>query len=79
MLVLAKSVKDHEFAYSARSAHQVPKASANEIRDALNRERFDLHDGEIWFIHDVGPYDDAYYYAESQAFSKRNGKIYERS
>ena len=63
MLVVAKSAVGHEFMYSARSAHRVPKASANQI----------------WFVHEVGPYDDAYVYGETQSFSKRNGSVYERS
>ena len=79
MLVVAKSVKGHEFMYSAKSAHQVPKASANQICKALNDANYRLTDNEVWFVHEVGPYDNAYVYGEFQSFSKRKGKIYERS
>ena len=79
MLVVAKSAVGHEFMYSARSAHRVPKASANQICKALNDAKFQLTDHEVWFVHEVGPYDDAYVYGETQSFSKRNGSVYERS
>lgn len=75
MTILAKSLEGKEFMYSARSAHKVSKASANLIRDNLNSIRYDLKDGEVWYIHEVDGYDNAYYFAENQGFSVYKGTI----
>lgn len=77
MIVLAKSIKGHEFIYSPKSAHGVPKSSARKIMDALNRAGYDLKDDQVWHIHEVGSYDDASFYAGHQKFSIRKGNIYE--
>lgn len=77
MKIVAKSVKGHEFMYSAKSAHKVSERSANLICKALNSANYDLKDGETWFVHDVNQYDSAYDYASYQAFTRRNGKLYE--
>lgn len=82
MLVVAKSVEGREFMYKASSAHQVPKRSAEKIRDALNEVKYGLNENEdyplVWCLHDVGPYDNAYAFAEYQSFGIRKGNIYER-
>lgn len=77
MLVLARSPEGKEFLYSSSSAHSVPKASANKIRDTLNRIRYKLKDGEVWHLHEVGQYDLAYEYGQCQSFRIRTGHIYE--
>lgn len=78
MKIIAKSVKGHEYAYSAKSAHKVSNASANYICKVLNDYNFKLNDGEVWFIHEVGAYDTAYEYAQYQQFTVRNGIVKER-
>lgn len=78
MIVLAKSAEGAEYLYSAKSAHAVPKSSARKIMDALNDARYDLRDGQVWHIHEVGGLDDASFYAERQSFGIRKGSIYER-
>lgn len=75
MKVVAKSLKGHEYMYSAKSAHKVPNSSAQAICDALNECKYKLKENEVWFIHEVDRYDNAYEYAEVQAFSRRNGSI----
>ena len=75
MKIVAKSMKGHEFLYVTKSAHKVPNASANIICKALNDAKSQLKDNEVWFVHDVSEYDDAYNYAMWQAFSRRNGAI----
>ena len=75
MLVIAKSVKGKEFLYDAASARKVSKASAEKILAVVNEKGWRLAPGQVWAIHDVGPYDNAYYYAERQSFAIRNGLV----
>ena len=65
-----------EFLYSAKTAHKVPKASANTICNILNQVRYNLTEGsQKWFVYDVDEYDRAYDYAQSQSYSIRNGIV----
>lgn len=75
MLVIAKSVKGREFLYNASSARAVSARSANKILSVLNEMKWRLSDDEVWHIHEVDQYDDAYYYAQRQAFKIRNGIV----
>lgn len=75
MKVIAKSVQGHEFMYNAASARKVSERSAKTILNVLNEKRYLLKDGEIWHIHDVDSYDNAYHYAQSRAFRIRNGIV----
>lgn len=79
MLVLAKSIEGQEFLYNARSARRVSARSADKIRDAVNEVRWNLKEGEIWHLHEVDEYDNAFYYAERQSFTIRNGIISARN
>jgi len=76
MLVLAKSIEGREFLYNAYTARRVPRASAEKIRDALNRARWALKPGEVWYIHEVDQYDKAYIYASDQYFRIYRGQVY---
>ena len=78
MKIVAKSTKGQEFLYSVRSAHEVPKTSAEIICNALNDAHYDLAENEVWHIHDVDRFDRAYEYAVTQRFERRNGKICQR-
>lgn len=76
MIVVAKSVEGAEYMYSAKSAHQVKGMTAQKMCDFLNKQKHDLREHEVWFVHDVGPYDNAYGYGAIQMFEKnRNGQI----
>lgn len=77
MTIVAKSKKGHEFLYNPKTAHKVSKASAKDICKALNDYKFEIYDDddEVWFIHEVDQYDNAFQYAEWQAFTRRNGAI----
>ena len=75
MLVIAKSVKGKEFLYNAESARKVSKRSASAILSVLNEMKWRLSDNEVWHIHEVDEYDNAYYYAQRQAFTIRNGIV----
>ncbi len=79
MKIVAKSIKGKEFMYSAKSAHKVSERSANLICKLLNDINYHLNEGETWFIHDVDKYDTAYEYASFQAFTRRNGKLFDQA
>jgi len=75
MKVIAKSVKGHEFLYNAASARQVSNRSASVILKVLNEKRYQLKDNEVWHIHEVDSYDNAFYYAQNRAFKIRKGIV----
>ena len=75
MLVLAISVKDHEYLYSAKSARAVSARSADIICKTVNYHKYLLKDGEIWHVHEVDRYDNAYDYARFRAFKIRKGIV----
>lgn len=79
MKVIAKSCKGKEFIYSAKSARKVSERSAEKILNVLNSVGWNLKDGEIWHIYDVDEYDNAFWYAERQAFTIRNGIVKART
>ena len=75
MLVIAKSIKGKEFLYRANTARKVSKASAEKILNVLNEMAWRLEKDEVWAIHEVDSYDNAYYYAQKQAFTIRKGIV----
>lgn len=75
MKVIAKSVKDHEYLYSAQSARKVSARSAEKILKVLNEMKWNLKENEVWHIHEVDQYDNAYYFAQYQSFTIRNGIV----
>lgn len=76
MIVVAKSVKGQEYMYLPRTAHQVKGMTPEKMAEFLNAQKHDLKSGEVWHVHEVGPYDNAYAYGELQWFErKQNGQI----
>lgn len=76
MIVVAKSIKGQEYMYLPRTAHQVKGMTPEKMAEFLNKQKHDLREHEVWHVHDVGPYDNAYAYGEMQTFErKRNGTI----
>ena len=71
MTVVARAIKGREFIYSAASAHRVSEKKAQTIADALNRAQYGITPEQVWFVYDVGPYDNAYAYGEMQGFQQR--------
>lgn len=70
MKVVAIAKKGAEFIYNASTAHKVPEANAQKVCDALNGIGYKLFSPDfVWHVYDVGPYDNAYYYAEGQRFT----------
>ena len=78
MVTVATSIKGMEFLYSAQSAHEVSKASSEYICKVLNEHAYQLKDMEVWAIHEVDEYDNAYAYAIEQKFTNRKGIVTER-
>ena len=78
MFVIAKSLKGAEYMYKAESAHKVSERSAKTILQVLNDKRWDLKENEVWAIHEVWNIDNAYYYAQDQKFTIRNGIVKKR-
>lgn len=75
MKVIAKSLKGAEYMYNAESARKVSERSAETILEIVNEMKWRLKDNEVWAIHEVDRYDNAYYYAERQAFTIRKGIV----
>lgn len=71
MTVVARAIKGQEFLYSAASAHRVTEKKAQTIADALNRAQYGITPEQVWFVYDVGMYDNAYAYGEIQGFQMR--------
>jgi hypothetical protein len=76
MTVVARAIKGKEFLYSAASAHRVTPKKAQTIADALNRAQYGITPEQVWFVYDVGAYDNAYAYGEMQGFQmQKDGTI----
>lgn len=71
MIIVARAVKGKEFLYSAASAHRVAEKKAQKIADALNKAQYGITPEQVWFVYDVGMYDNAYAYGEMQGFQMR--------
>lgn len=78
MKILAISAKGQEFLYKPSTAHKVSERSGKKIMDALNKARYGLKENEVWHLHEVGSYDNAYAYATYQEFTIYKGNIRER-
>jgi len=78
MKVIAISAKGHEFLYKPSTAHKVSERSGRKIMDALNKAGYKLKENEVWHMHDVDCYDNAYAYASYQEFTIYKGSIRER-
>lgn len=75
MKVIAKAKIGSEFIYNAASARKVSERSAQKILAVVNEMKWRLNDGETWHIYDVDEYDNAFYYAQRQAFTIRKGIV----
>ncbi|MBO5967278.1 MAG: hypothetical protein J6S14_02135 [Clostridia bacterium] len=75
MLIVARSVKGHEYSYNALSAHSVSKRSADYICSVLNHYQYQLGENQVWHIHEVDQYDNAFDYARYQVFRVRKGIV----
>lgn len=71
MLVIALSVKNHEYMYNPKTSHKVNPKKADKIVDLLNGINYMIKDPEkeTWYIHNVDNYDLASEYAMYQSFT----------
>lgn len=74
--MIAKSKKGAEFMYKRHECYLAPNASAEKICTIMNQLNYKLHDGEIWHVHDCGPYEMEYTSAGYQKIAMRKGHIY---
>ena len=77
MKIVAISVQGQEFLYKARTSHRVSERSSETICELLNKVRYQLGNGEVWFIHEIDRYDNAYDFALNQKFTLRMGTLKE--
>lgn len=74
---IAIAVKGHEFLFSKASMIAVPTRTAQKIADALNRVRYKLKEGHIWWVFDNDSYYNDYITEQIKCYSsKRNLKVY---
>ncbi len=78
MKILAVSIEGCEYLYKASTAHKVSERSGKKIMDALNKARYGLKENEVWHLHEVSSYDNAYAFATYQEFTIYKGNIRER-
>lgn len=67
---IAIAVKGKEFLYKRSSMIAVPARSALKIRDLLNRNKFELRDGEVWHIYENDSFDNDYISREINSYRK---------
>lgn len=77
MKILAKTITGREWAYNPSTARRVSAASAEKIKEVLNRVKYELKDGEVWFAYDVAEWECAGIYAQDRKFTIRKGLVKE--
>lgn len=70
---IAKTIEGREFVYNKSSQMFVSEASASDICKALNGAKWQLKDGEKWFVYDVEYGDD---WDILKVIKRRNGRIF---
>ena len=77
MKIIAKTIKGKEFMYYPKTARKVSERSAETILKAVNQHKFllDTKENEIWHIYEIDKYDQAYIFAQYQAFTIRKGIV----
>ena len=76
MTILAQAILGQEYMYNPRTAHEVPKSSADKIAHFLNKHKFELADGRVWHVFNIDQYDlVAYDQASTQRFKIGRGRI----
>lgn len=75
MKVIAKSCKGHEQFYISKSAHSVSARSLDYVLRVLNECKYNLADNEVWYVHEIDRYDNAYDLAMVQKFTVYKGVV----
>ena len=68
---IAKTVIGHEFLFSKASMIGVPASSALKIATALNNSKYELKEGEIWYVYDNDIYFNDFISREIKRYGKR--------
>lgn len=78
--VIAKTMEGNEYLYSKLASYKVAEKSAKAICKVLNDCKWQLKDGEIWHIYDVGEWELDFMNARFQRLTKKkNGMVVARS
>ena len=76
MKVIVKTTEGREFMYNPRTARGVNPRKVWYVLDVLNKHRWNLAPGEIWYAYDVDDYDMAHDVAQFQKFTcSRDGIV----
>lgn len=74
---IAKTIKGREFVFSKARMIAVPTNTAWEIAEQLTELRYDLKEGEIWYVYDNDWYYNDYIIEQIKSYSpNRNIKLY---
>lgn len=73
--ILAISAEGAEFFYRASTAHDAPQSRIEKVRAVLNYHRYNLNPGEVWAVHEVDAYSNAYYPARRFKYCKDGSVI----
>lgn len=68
MIIIAIAKLGQEFMYRTCTAHKVNEKKADIVIKALNNANYKLQPGEVWHKYNVGIYENAAIYAETQKF-----------
>lgn len=69
MVIVAVSDAGQEYCYRISTAHKVNRKKAKAVCEVLNEVRYMVKDGETWYAHEIGCYDQAWDVARNQAFT----------
>lgn len=79
MLIIAQAVKNHEYLYIGETSHKVSKKSSDIILKTLNKYKYQLKPGYIWYLYEIDEYDlKPYLAALHQKFIKYKNHIKEK-
>lgn len=73
---IAKAPLGKEYIYSRDTAMFVSKKNKNIILQFLNKERYNLKDGETWHVYENDYYTNSFIYKEIKI--RKNGQVYIR-
>lgn len=79
MKMIAKAIEGKEYLYIAKTAHKVSARSADRICEALNQQRYQLSEGQIWHVYDMGDYEKEHTAAGYLSFCIKNGYLCEKN
>lgn len=70
---IARAQEGKEYIFNTALMIAVPTTRAEEIRDCLNKHKYKINDGQVWYIYDNDPFYEDRMTADIK--SVRGGKI----